>query len=50
MTRRKPDNSKMINILNKDLITLDEGIELMLKHLILAPDVWNQWRISKGFN
>ena len=32
MTRRKPDNSKMINILNKDLITLEEGIELMLKH------------------
>ena len=32
MTRRKPDHSQMINILNKDLITLDEGIELMLKH------------------
>ena len=32
MTRRKPDNSKMINILNKDLITLEEGIDLMLNH------------------
>ncbi len=32
MTRRLPDNSKMIQILNKDLITLDKGIELMLDH------------------
>tara|TARA_B100001287_G_scaffold237831_1_gene210987 strand:+ start:14138 stop:15073 length:936 start_codon:yes stop_codon:yes gene_type:complete len=32
MTRRLPDNSKMIKILDKDLITLDRGIELMLAH------------------
>ena len=32
MTRRLPDNSKMIQILNKDLIALDKGIELMLAH------------------
>jgi UDP-glucose 4-epimerase len=30
MTRRMPDNSKMINILQKDLISLEKGIELML--------------------
>jgi len=32
MTRRMPDNSKMINILQKDLISLENGIDLMLKH------------------
>ena len=32
MTRRMPDNSKMINILQKDLIPLNQGIDLMLKH------------------
>ena len=32
MTRRMPDNSKMIKILQKDLITLDQGIDLMLEH------------------
>ena len=32
MTRRMPDNSKMIQILQKDLITLDQGIDLMLEH------------------
>ena len=32
MTRRLPDNSKMIQILQKDLIPLDQGIDLMLKH------------------
>ena len=32
MTRRMPDNSKMINIINKDLISLDQGLDLMLKH------------------
>ena len=32
MTRRMPDNNKMIQILNKDLITLEKGIELMLAH------------------
>ncbi|MBC99974.1 MAG: epimerase [Crocinitomicaceae bacterium] len=33
MTRRMPDNSKMINIIKKDLISLDQGLDLMLKHL-----------------
>jgi hypothetical protein len=32
MTRRMPDNSKMIKILQKDLIPLNQGIDLMLKH------------------
>ena len=32
MTRRMPDNSKMINIINKDLISLDQGLDLMMKH------------------
>ena len=32
MTRRMPDNIKMLNILQKDLITLEKGIDLMLKH------------------
>ena len=32
MTRRMPDNSKMTQILQKDLITLDQGIDLMLEH------------------
>ena len=32
MTRRMPDNNKMINILDQDLISLDKGIELMLNH------------------
>ena len=30
MTRRMPDNNKMKNILPKDLISLERGIELML--------------------
>jgi len=30
MTRRQPDNSKMREILNKDLISVEEGINLML--------------------
>jgi len=30
MTRRQPDNSKMREILNKDLISVEEGIKLML--------------------
>ena len=33
MTRRMPDNSKMIKILQKDLIPLNQGIDLMLKHI-----------------
>ena len=32
MTRRMPDNTKMLNILQKDLTTLEKGIDLMLKH------------------
>jgi UDP-glucuronate decarboxylase len=32
MSRRMPDNSKMIKILQKDLIPLNQGIDLMLKH------------------
>ena len=27
MTRRQPDNSKMLRILNRDLITLEEGLK-----------------------
>ena len=37
MTRRMPDNSKMIKIINKDLISLDQGLDLMLQH----PDYSN---------
>ncbi len=32
MTRRKPDISKMKNILNRDLISLEEGIEKVLSY------------------
>ena len=32
MTRRMPDNTKMKNILNRPLITLEEGIKLMLEN------------------
>jgi nucleoside-diphosphate-sugar epimerase len=32
MTRRMPDNSKMINIIDKELISLDQGLDLMLQH------------------
>jgi len=31
MTRRQPDNSKMREILNKELISVEEGIKLMMK-------------------
>jgi nucleoside-diphosphate-sugar epimerase len=31
MTRRQPDNSKMRSILNKKLISIEEGIRLMMK-------------------
>lgn len=30
MTRRQPDNSKMIKILNRDLITMEEGIKILI--------------------
>jgi UDP-glucuronate decarboxylase len=32
MTRRQPDNSKMKEILNKELITVEEGIKLMIEN------------------
>ncbi|MBA3662726.1 MAG: NAD-dependent epimerase/dehydratase family protein [Bacteroidetes bacterium] len=31
MTRRQPDNTKMREVLNKELITVEEGIKLMMK-------------------
>jgi UDP-glucose 4-epimerase len=31
MTRRQPDNKKMRDILNKKLISIEEGIKLMIK-------------------
>ena len=31
MTRRQPDNTKMLEILDKKLITVEEGIKLMMK-------------------
>ena len=31
MTRRQPDNSKMLNLLGRDLITLEEGVQKLLK-------------------
>jgi UDP-glucose 4-epimerase len=31
MTRRQPDNKKMRDILNKKLISIEEGIKLMMK-------------------
>tara|TARA_B110000483_G_scaffold159951_1_gene189738 strand:+ start:750 stop:1685 length:936 start_codon:yes stop_codon:yes gene_type:complete len=32
MTRRMPDNSKMKKIIQNDLISLDQGLDLMLQH------------------
>ena len=32
MTRRMPDNSKMLNILNKQLISLEDGVKMMMDH------------------
>ena len=32
MTRRQPDNSKMIKILNRRLITLDQGLKMFRKN------------------
>jgi UDP-glucose 4-epimerase len=37
MTRRMPDNTKMINIIKNELISLDQGLNLMLEH----PDYSN---------
>jgi UDP-glucose 4-epimerase len=31
MTRRKPDNSKMLKILNRDLLTIEEGVNKILQ-------------------
>jgi UDP-glucose 4-epimerase len=31
MTRRKPDNSKMLKVINRNLVTIDEGLRLLLK-------------------
>ncbi len=31
MTRRQPDNDKMLNLLNRKLVPLEDGIKLMLK-------------------
>ena len=32
MTRRMPDNSKMLNILKKQLISLEDGVKMMMDH------------------
>ena len=32
MSRRKPDNSRMLNVLNRDLLTIDEGLLKILEH------------------
>ena len=32
MTRRMPDNSKMLNILDKQLISLEDGVKTMMDH------------------
>jgi len=32
MTRRMPDNTKMLKILNKELISLEDGIKRMIDH------------------
>ena len=32
MTRRMPDNTKMIKIIKNELISLDQGLDLMLEH------------------
>ena len=31
MTRRQPDNQKMLKLLDRNLISLEDGIKLMLK-------------------
>jgi len=31
MTRRKPDNSKMLKVINRNLMPIDEGLRLLLK-------------------
>lgn len=39
MTRRQPDNSKMRLILDKDLITVEEGIKLMLSNKLFLQSI-----------
>jgi UDP-glucose 4-epimerase len=36
MTRRQPDNSKMLKVLSRELTSLDKGIEKLYKHLIFG--------------
>ena len=36
MTRRQPDNSKMKQLLKRDLISLEEGLQRMLNHKTFA--------------
>lgn len=38
MSRRMPDNSKMIKILNRDLITIEAGLDKMLDHPEFKPE------------
>lgn len=38
MSRRMPDNSKMIKILNRPLLTIEEGIDKMLAHPEFRPE------------
>lgn len=42
MTRRQPDNSKMRNILGRDLIPIEEGIKMMINH----PDFRKQMNLD----
>jgi UDP-glucose 4-epimerase len=39
MSRRQPDNSKMIKLLNRDLIELEEGIKLMIKSEVFLKNI-----------
>jgi UDP-glucose 4-epimerase len=39
MTRRQPDNSKMREILKKDLITIEEGISRMVKDPVFLHSI-----------
>jgi len=39
MTRRQPDNSKMIELLGRDLIELEEGIELMINSEVFLKQI-----------
>jgi len=39
MTRRQPDNSKMIKLLGRDLIPLEEGIKLMINSNVFLKQI-----------